>query len=762
MQKVKLMNKLTTLILALMLLIAACEPMTSSYPTYPSKPVPVYRPGTATADLAEATQELRTFASIEELREFLARQSLVQQMGGYGEGMAIRSSIGKMATQSVGAMDMAESAPMPSVQMQTQAQDYSVTNVQYKEVDEADFVKNDGRYIYTIAANKLVIVDAYEGENMKTVSETRVASLDEEEENQWMAPHARELFVDGDKLVLLVQTQEPSFYFQRYDIQPQETYRQMTKAVIFDVSDRSNPKKSEEFEVSGAYFQSRLIDGKMILVTQDSVSDGVIINEPMVKRAGLGLSNEERSLSNQLFDFKPEILYFDNPEQNYQFNTITSIDVRTGDVIDAKTLMLGYSNTLMVSPENLFIAYQKQRFWRWGPWYGGAQYERARFTEVILPLVEGELKADIDTILNEQLSEQEEWAQISKELGAFFQKIKADDELTDQYEEMFEKIADAVEEYDTKKALEESRTVVHKIAIKDGVLEYKAKGEVDGNLLNQWSLDDYNGYLRLATTVNTWTNQRVQYNNVYVLDGDMKQVGKVTGIAEDEQIYSTRFMGDRLYMVTFRQTDPFFVIDLSDVTNPKVLGQLKIPGFSNYLHPYDANHIIGVGKETEEADWGGVVTGGIKLALFDVSDVSKPKQVGKVEIGGQGSNSEVLSDHKAFLFNKETGLLVLPVTKVESRERKNEYLWSNKIWNGAYVFRVDSSGFKELGRVKHSQSTSDYINWRDQATVRRSLYMDDNLYTVSTLYIKANDLSNDLEELGSLKLPYKEGYEYYY
>ena len=123
--------------------------------------------------------------------------------------------------------------------------------------------------------------------------------------------------------------------------------------------------------------------------------------------------------------------------------------------------------------------------------------------------------------------------------------------------------------------------------------------------MNQYSMDEYNNDLRVATTVNAWVSQgNMNYNNVYVFDSGMNVIGKVENIAENESIYSTRFMGDRLYMVTFQRIDPFFVIDLSSPTSPKVLGELKIPGYSQYLHPYNENFIIGIGKDTGENQWG--------------------------------------------------------------------------------------------------------------------------------------------------------------
>ena len=140
------------------------------------------------------------------------------------------------------------------------------------------------------------------------------------------------------------------------------------------------------------------------------------------------------------------------------------------------------------------------------------------------------------------------------------------------------------------------------------------------------------------------------------LNSKMETIGKLENLAEKERIYSTRFIGDRLYMVTFLRIDPLFVIDLSNPNKPEVLGELKIPGFSDYLHPYDENHIIGIGKETGTNDWGGVSTKGVKVALFDVSDVKNPKQVDSYEIGQAGTDSEACPCDTCHRSKKQAGL----------------------------------------------------------------------------------------------------------
>ena len=163
------------------------------------------------------------------------------------------------------------------------------------------------------------------------------------------------------------------------------------------------------------------------------------------------------------------------------------------------------------------------------------------------------------------------------------------------------------------------KTAIHRIHIDGSVMNYTASGEVPGMVLNQFSMDEYDGYFRVATTTYGETTQ----NNVYVLNMSLNITGSLTDLAQGETIYSARFMGKRGYLVTFKQIDPLFVIDLENPYDPKVLGYLKVTGYSDYLHPYDENHIIGIGKETTDAGefaW----YQGVKISLFDVTDVSQP------------------------------------------------------------------------------------------------------------------------------------------
>jgi uncharacterized secreted protein with C-terminal beta-propeller domain len=295
------------------------------------------------------------------------------------------------------------------------------------------------------------------------------------------------------------------------------------------------------------------------------------------------------------------------------------------------------------------------------------------------------------------------------------------------------------------------RTVVHKIAIGPaGELDYVAKGEVSGRLLNQFSMDESGGRFRLATTVEYYSPySQGLYSNVYVLDEQMQTVGRLEQIEPGESIYAARFIGDRLYLVTFQRIDPLFVIDLS-ADQPRILGELKLPGYSTYLHPYDENHIIGIGKDAKDSGFGGVQATGVKLALFNVSDVSQPRLVDDYIIEGQGTDSEALYDHKAFLFDKSRGLLSIPVTSYDAEpkyEPDGRYI-QPKTWKGFYVFNLSAGeGVSLKGTVEHG-NTADY--YYSQGS--RSFYIGDVLYTVSANnLIKMNDIGT-LQELNKLEI----------
>ncbi len=290
------------------------------------------------------------------------------------------------------------------------------------------------------------------------------------------------------------------------------------------------------------------------------------------------------------------------------------------------------------------------------------------------------------------------------------------------------------------------KTNIYKFQLKEGKFEYMAIGQVKGTVLNQFSMDENNNYFRIATTTSPiWNEQgdKSTRNNVYVLDSELKIAGKLEDMAIGERIYSVRFMGSKGYVVTFKEVDPLFVIDLKDAGNPTILGELKIPGFSSYLQPYDENHIIGIGKDTEELG-GRVTEKGVKLSLFDVTDYKNPKEKFSTVIGDAGTYSEVLSNHKALLFSREKNILAFTISVVKNEEGSdNKWIYGRQIFQGAYVYNVNAEeGFNLRGTITHLLPADfDKDSYRDRydRNIQRVLYIENILYTISNDVIMAND-----------------------
>ncbi len=176
---------------------------------------------------------------------------------------------------------------------------------------------------------------------------------------------------------------------------------------------------------------------------------------------------------------------------------------------------------------------------------------------------------------------------------------------------------------------------------------------------------------------------------VTILSPNLSLLGQVGGFGVGENFQSARFMGNRLYLVTFQQIDPFYVVDISDSKNPKKLGELKIPGYSTYLHPYDENHLIGIGYDTITNEWGGTQNAGVKVDLYDVKDVTKPTQKSTLTLGGVGSSSEALSNPRLFVWQKSRNTLYLPaMLYIPGKDPKNLYRYSD-VFQGVVALKIN-------------------------------------------------------------------------
>ncbi|MBI2451937.1 beta-propeller domain-containing protein [Candidatus Pacearchaeota archaeon] len=700
---------------------------------------------------------LKNFGSVEELKGFLKENSGTEGYGYYGAGIA-------KATADVGAPQAALESSDSAVSEGQRASDYSQTNIQVEGVDEPDIVKNDGKYIYTASRNKVIIVGAFPAEEMQIVSELNFSE------------NVRNIFINEDKLIVFIESYN---YITREipcEIGILEAERAIevdsdsalpgpkgiiapvpipepscggynepkTPAYIYDISDRENPEKESEIVVDGNYIDARMIDNYVYLISNKWINL-------------YGFNLPSYSINGVASKVAPEeIYYFDSPDDSYVFTSVSAIDIESGE-LNKKVFLIGSTNTIYVSEDNIYLTAMKRLSQR---------DHLEKYVNVLVNVLPADEEEKIREIENSDKYTGEKLREMNRVLSKYIDSLDVEErsEFAERFEEEMNKFYEEIYR-------ESEKTVIHKINVEELDIDYVAEGEVNGRVLNQFSMDEFKGTFRITTTTGEvwgWRGETGKsQNHLYVLDSDMNVIGKVEGLAEGERIYSTRFIGERAYIVTFKKIDPLFVIDLSNPEEPKVLGYLKITGYSDYLHPYDENHIIGIGKETrggnEQFSW----YQGLKISLFDVSDFENPKEVAKIEIGDRGTDSYALQDHKAFLFDKERNLLVIPIALAEINKsfyEKNykeipDWAYGEIVWQGAYVFDIDLEEIDVRGKITHfdNETEARYFGYWGKDSIKRALYMDDVLYTISEGKVKANEL-NELNEIKEVELPIKNDY----
>ncbi|MFH1802331.1 MAG: beta-propeller domain-containing protein [archaeon] len=667
-------------------------------------------------------EDYGTFNSVEEIKAFLEDNS---DGGGLYYGEFTKGAT--MMEDSVAAPEAAQTFAAGGDGADARsANDYSETNVQVHGVDEPDIVKNDGQYIYTVSGNKVVIVDAFPAEEMVVIGE-----LEFEDDS------VRNIFVNGDKLVIFTDRYEYVDTGLRcgdvvaWGVRCGGYSKQDTVVYIYDISDRNDPELDKEISLSGNYVDARMINDYVYLISSKYIQMNYF-DLPSYEIDGVvtGIAAKE-------------VHYFGQKDESFIFNTIAAIDLE-GEDFETETYLMGSSRTIYVSEDNIYLTYQK----RLSQEYIMEMY----LNEVLLPELPSDVRSDIKHVWeDDDKNMREKESEIGEIFGNYMGSLETD-EMFELQNELEDKAFDFFKEIQR----EQEQTVIHRIEVDGLEIDHEAVGSVPGGVLNQFSMDEYDGTFRIATTTGGWDRDENE-NNLYVLDLNLDTIGKVEGLAEGERIYSARFMGERAYMVTFRQIDPLFAIDLSDPENPEVMGELKVTGYSGYLHPYDEDHLLGIGMEATE----GGRTEGVKISLFDVSNLENPEEVWKYHIDeGRWSSSEAINDHKAVLFDKEKNLLVIPVSYSKEVVVTGQSWPRYENWQGAYVFDVSLSGIDLKGTVVHERDEEGDEYWYGRNDyVRRSLWMDDVLYTISNSKVKANDLG-DLKEIEEVELPW-EGHAYY-
>jgi inhibitor of cysteine peptidase len=649
--------------------------------------------------LNQTTQTtLNKFSSYDELKTYLETSSSLPNNYWLGP---VRGGVVLESRDFSAQVKTPEPAPaVPIEPSETSGSDYSQTNVQVEGVDEADIVKTDGEYLYIVSGGNINIVKAVPAEEARVLSKIILNG------------YVTGIFVNGDKLAVFESDYGVFPLYETGVVDLPSTPEGVNEAKTGDepVSVPESVNGSTPIEVPPR-------DPEPI------PTPPIIYNPPATSIKVYDISNKENPILTRNF----------------------SVDGN-------------YFGSRMIGDYVYVVA---------------TQYTFYIETDVFLPRVHSDNETEVipaDEIYYYNVSD------TSYSFTTIVALNIQDDAQKPTHETILVGGTSAIyvsqnniyltfPDYNWQEN-EPMKTAIQRIMIDKRAITPAASGEVPGYILNQFSMDEHNGYFRIATTSNNFgwrtfaEEQQVSKNNVYVLDMSLNIVGKLEDLAPGEQIYSTRFMGNSCYVVTFRNIDPLFVIDLSDPTLPTVLGQLKITGYSGYLHPYDENHIIGIGKETiydakEDFAW----YQGIKISLFDVSDVSNPVELAKFEIGDRGTDSPVLWDHKALLFDLERNLLVLPVmeAKLDPSQYDGEvpdWAYGDPVWQGAYVFDISPDGLVLRGRITHMEDADmmklGYYFGYDYS-VQRSLFIDNVLYTISSLKVKMNSLDT-LAEINQVEL----------
>lgn len=426
---------------------------------------------------------------------------------------------------------------------------FSDTNVRTEGVGEADIVKTDGSYLYTLKANsqEISIVDI-RSDQMKVVS---VISLNENFQ-------ASEFYLSDQKLFVLGNMQNT-----QVDSDSKTLYRgSCTRIQTYDLADINNPKSIGTVDQSGYYRTSRFKDGYLYIFSDYYIYDTITKKDypSYVPLVGDNL-------------LKQSDIYLPTNHAADQYLVVSSVSASSPDKAADQKAVMSENGEVYVSENNIYI------------------YEYTN-----------------SSILADNLAAK-------------------------------------------------NQTILRKLSYNKGKLSGSAQGKVKGYLNDSFSIDEYDNTLRLVTTVTHNVGSSSQSNSVYVLDADLKTIGKIEDLAKNEQVYSARFLGDTGYFVTYEQTDPLFSVDFSDPENPKILGKLKIPGFSEYLHFYSDNLLLGIGMDTDENG----ITNGVKISMFDISDPSDVKEVSKYTLD-QYYYSDVFSDYRAALVDPEKNLIGFPLS----------------------------------------------------------------------------------------------------
>lgn len=561
-----------------------------------------------------------------------------------------------------------DGAPAPDDSMATTESDaYSQTNIQEAGVEESDVVKTDGTYFYVTSGRSFHVVDI--ADTMQAVATRSVDG------------YVDSLYLYDNKLVVLyTPTQDGGEPWddiafpvsgQLFGMPYWIPAGKRQGVAIYEIATPGNPTLMKTVEFDGHLVSSRLIDGTLHIVQQF------------------------------IPDLPPLDYWYDGTPQDME-NTIHSNQQAIADMTLAELIPFyrvvsdppnSQAELPTVSSNHFYCPVNKNG--------GGTITSIISFDldDPALPFKSIGLVADAHIIY---ASTQALYIAAHK----YF--------------------------YDAQIAEE---TILYKFDLTGDVVRYVGGSAIAGWILNQFSLGEYQDVLRVGTTTGHAGGWRpTSRNHVYCLqmeENKLKIIGKIEDLAPGEQIYAARFMGERGYLVTYVNIDPLFTLNLSDPFAPEVAGYLKVPGYSNYIHPYGDNYLITVGKDAQLVEENNMAWyQGVQLSIFDISDFSKPELIHTELIGDRGTHSEALYNHKAFTFWTANDLLALPIDLYEHTSPPSyPYSYGTKMFQGLYVYRVSSdTGFNLLGRISTEHDADGNILYN---LWTRGIFVDQQVYAVT-------------------------------
>lgn len=660
--------------------------------------------GACTGDTADPEAQLRSLTDCNEAKTVL-KQIAIQRVNtevnrliadyasgnscagwGRGEGLEDASTTG---AGNGGGSGSGGSPPAPS--------QGTGTNNQVAGVDEADFVKNDGQYIYLAQNGVLRIVDAWPADQTHEVSVTPLEGT------------PKKLFVLGDTALVYVAIGAGSQGYYNRDC----TYGYdcdfsgdgtSTKLLVFDLTDRTTPQLTREIALSGSLITARRIGSAVhTVVTQAANPFPRITGYPTVDLCAYRATSAKPPLYYRMLASKA---FSDMRARNLAAIEKTELDTKLPSLTDSS----GLTQTGQTASCSSL--------------YASSIADGSAFTTIMSISLDHPGPVKASTIISRS--------------GAIYASTDA------LYMAVPHQWSGDI-------------STVHKFRIDDNPAHtrYLASGIVTGRALNQFAMDEQDGFLRIATTDGHLPSPDVSsFLTVLEQDGKyLRTVGEIGHIAPTEDIRSVRFDGDRAFIVTFKKTDPLFAFDLSNPRAPRQLGELKIPGFSTYMHMLDSNHLLTIGYDAD--DHGSFAYfSGVLLQIFDVTDPTQPALAHKHVIGTRGSSSEALTNHLAFTWYPEESLLALPMTICEGGGDGS--YGQMMTFSGLMVFDATvDTGFAEHGRVAHTlDPNATCYNWwtRSSSTVKRSLFLDNFVYSISEGELKVRDVNALTSELVTLPL----------